>query len=359
MDKGFYYVFPAVKGLQAGRDYYITMCPLKLVIKLFPNEDTDLPPEFRAQRLINRSRIPEISKYILENQEEYVFSSLTASVDGQIEFRPYNNSSIGDLVISMDSRFLLNDGQHRKAAIEEAIKANPDLGDETISLVLFLDSKLKKSQQMFADLNKHAVNTTKSIGILYDSRDSLAIITREIVDNNVFLRQYTDKESSSLAKYSPKIFTLSGIYNTNYRLLNNPRDCEEAEKVLAKEFWQILCGSIDEWKQVAEKKLSAAELRKNFLVSHGIVLEAIGFVVCELMAAGMDWEKSVKDLNKINWSRENHQDWLGRAIDPNGRISKSRSNLLRTKIKIKQLLKIPLEREEKLLESNLAKGVQA
>jgi DNA sulfur modification protein DndB len=60
----------------------------------------------------------------------------------------------------MSSRFLINDGQHRRAAIEEALKVRPEFGDETISVVFFIDAGLENSQQMFADLNKHAVRPT-------------------------------------------------------------------------------------------------------------------------------------------------------------------------------------------------------
>ena len=38
-----------------------------------------------------------------------------------------NDQNIGTLSIPMDAQILINDGQHRRAAIEEAIKENPEL----------------------------------------------------------------------------------------------------------------------------------------------------------------------------------------------------------------------------------------
>ena len=61
----------------------------------------------------------------------------------------------------MDSIFLINDGQHRKAAIEAAMQEDDSLGKETISIVFFGDNGLERSQQMFTDLNKYAVKTSK------------------------------------------------------------------------------------------------------------------------------------------------------------------------------------------------------
>ena len=82
------YVFPAVRGTQAQREYYVSMVPLDVMSKIFQFADEELPPEIRAQRILNKSRIPEIRDYILSNPDSYVFSALTVSVDGNMEFTP-------------------------------------------------------------------------------------------------------------------------------------------------------------------------------------------------------------------------------------------------------------------------------
>ena len=177
----FYYEFPAVKGVQAHNEYYISMVPLKLLSKLFPNDDDVVTPENRAQRRINEARIPEIKQYILENRDTYVFSALSASIDGDFKFISNDKSDNGILKVDMDSIFLINDGQHRKAAIEAALLEDKSLDNETISIVFFKDLGLRRSQQMFTDLNKHAVKTSNSLSTLYNSRDPLAVITRDVI----------------------------------------------------------------------------------------------------------------------------------------------------------------------------------
>jgi DGQHR domain-containing protein len=99
-----------------------------------------------------------------------VFSALAASIDGYFKFCPSEFPDVGVLEISMDAKILINDGQHRKAAILEAISEDESLLNETISVVFFEDQGLARSQQMFTDLNKHAVKTSNSIAELYDSR---------------------------------------------------------------------------------------------------------------------------------------------------------------------------------------------
>ena len=87
------FIFPAVKGTQAQREYYISMVPLEVMAKIFQFADEELPPEVRSQRILNKSRIPEIRDYILSNPESYVFSALTVSVDGDMEFQAVSDAT--------------------------------------------------------------------------------------------------------------------------------------------------------------------------------------------------------------------------------------------------------------------------
>ena len=57
--------FSAIRGIQAGREYYSAMCPLKVVAKIFIFDDEEISPELRAQRSLNKTRIPEMARYIL------------------------------------------------------------------------------------------------------------------------------------------------------------------------------------------------------------------------------------------------------------------------------------------------------
>src|SRR5579859_870282 len=84
----FEYVFPAIRGIQARREYYISMCPVRLIPKLFLFDEEEITPELRAQRTLNKSRVPEIARYIVGNRDNYIFSALTASIDSNVRFEP-------------------------------------------------------------------------------------------------------------------------------------------------------------------------------------------------------------------------------------------------------------------------------
>ncbi|GAA0493384.1 DNA sulfur modification protein DndB [Salinibacillus aidingensis] len=363
MDFGFSYNFPAIKGVQAGQDYYIAMCPLRVIPKIFLFDEDEIPPEHRAQRILNKNRIPDITNYIIDNPDDYVFSSLTASIDGDVDFTPVSKDNtfkdMGMLAISLDSRFLINDGQHRRAAIEEALKINPELGSETISVVFFIDTGLKKSQQIFSDLNRHAVNTTSSIGILYDYRDKLSMVTKDIVDSIPLLKRYTDKEKVSLSKNSPKLVALNHIFNSNLKILGVAKgdSISDNDEEFLKLFWETLTSSLDEWNQVLNKQISPKDLRMNYIIGHGVFFEAIGLVGNYLRKYHTDeWKSYIKKLKNIDWSRTNSELWEGRSIK-NGRVQKNAQTIKLTAIQIKKLLGLPLTQQESSMEDEFLKGV--
>lgn len=359
MKNNFFYTFPALKGTQASKDFFVIMCPLKILSKLFIFNEDELPPEHRAQRIINKNRIPEMATYIVNNPKDYVFSSVTASIDGDFEFSPLDekfDDKVGVIKVSMDSRLLINDGQHRRAAIEEALKAAPELGEETISVVLFIDEGLRRSQQIFADLNKHAVNVSKSIGILYDSRDPIAMISKSLLENNKYLKYFTDTENPSLSKFSPKLFTLSSINETNKKLLNKINPSDPNSSIFVEEFWNVLCENMKEWKFVFNKDTSPHLFRNDYISSNGVVLEALGLVGNYLYKNNpSNWKEILSNVKNIDWHRSNLDDWQHRVIGPTGRIVKSATYVRLTNNKIKMKLNIDLTKDEIKLENDCKK----
>lgn len=346
----FTYRFPAVKGTQAGRNYYVTMVPFKFLSRLFPLNDEFILPEHRAQRRINEARIPEIKNYVLENRKSYVFSALSASIDGKFSFISQSNTDVGILEIDMSSNFLINDGQHRKAAIEAAMLEDKTLENETISIVFFQDEGLVRSQQMFTDLNKHAVKTSNSLSTLYDSRDDIAVATRKIIETIPFFKRYTDKERDILGKNSSSLFTLNMIYKANQKILHNGR-CNKTDVDFLLRYWKNLSNNIVEWQEVLNKSLTKKELRENYIVTLAITINAFG-KLGRYFYDHPDYkiEKFLPNLAKIDWLRSN-QNWIGRIIREDGKVLNGEDSITLTCSKIKKQLGIPLSKEEKQKET--------
>ena len=354
----FAYRFPVVKGLQASKPYYIAMVPLKLLGRLFGQEEDYVPPEYRSQRRLNLARIPSIKEYILENRGSYVFSALAASVDGQFQFLPSDpDGKIGILEISMDARFMMVDGQHRKAAILEAIEEDPSLKEETISIVFYEDKGLENSQQMFTDLNKHAVKTSNSIAELYDSRDDLAVVTRSVIGRIPFLDQYTDKEKDILGKYSSKFFTLNTFYKANKRILKGVHDIEAYEDFLIK-YWSNVSNHILPWAEVERREISKVDLREQYVVTQAIIIQAFGNLGNYYrLHPETNMYESLMGLKKVNWLRQ-AECWKGRIVSENGKIINSQNSARLASNILKTCIGIPLSEEDALCENKFASNLR-
>lgn len=356
----FSHSFPAIRGIQAGRAFYIAMCPMKVIPKIFVFNEEEVPPELRAQRTLNSNRIPEIAAYLVDNPKDFILSALTASVDADMNFLPHgegSSSNMGTLQIPMDAHILINDGQHRRAAIEEALKENPSLGIENIPVLFFIDAGLKRSQQMFADLNKYAIRPSTSLSTLYDHRDSSSELARYLMQNVNVFKQLTEKEKSTISNRSSKLFTLSSIKQASRALLRKglKTSVTEEEKKIAGTYWNAVAEQMPDWQRALDRIVATAELRQNYIHSHGIALHAFGVAGAQLLARHPnDWKSKLKQLKKIDWSRSNVDLWEGRAM-VHGRISKALSNIQLTANVVKKAYGLKLAPEEQALEKKIAK----
>lgn len=322
--------FPAMKGRMGRRDYYVAMIKLSLIPKLFKFRDwAELPPEQRAQRVIQKSRIPEITQYILENEDGYLFSSLTASYNCDPVFHPMQEQEeMGLLKIPFEADLVVNDGQHRRAAIEEALKENPLLGNETISVVLFPWEDLDRMQQMFSDLNRTARTTSKSLNILYNHRDLMSQIALTVIEKVDAFKGMVDKDRISLPLRSPKLFTLGAIYDAINALLGSVSEPDfDQKRDLAIEYFQAVADVIAEWGKVTSGILKPVELRQEFIHSHAVMLWAIGAMGQTLISTYPDdWKQRLNELRTIDWRRTN-KEWQGVAMSGNDVVNRRQSRM--------------------------------
>lgn len=354
--------FPALRGVQAGREYYVSVCRLKTVREMFVFDDKALAPELRAQRMLNRSRVPEMARYLLENRDSYVFSALTASIDGDVTFVPFGREAVGEghhlgvLLVPKDATILINDGQHRRAAIELAVDENPEIGEESIAVVFFIDIGLKRSQQMFADLNRYAIRPSRSISVLYDHRDETAELVRQVVAKSGIFRDVVEMEKSSLGPRSRKLFTLSALHTATCVLLQDIDKPFHERVDLAVEFWAAVATHFPDWQRVREGKRTSGEVRREYIHSHGVVLQALGRAGNTLLREHPEgWKSRLKPLAKINWRRSNGTLWEGRALI-GGSVKKSGKNVTLTTNVIKRRLRLKLTDDERRIERAHKKG---
>lgn len=313
---------PATRGRMGKTDYFTATLPFGAVTKLFtfdPEKMLELTPENRAQRALNTKRIPEIASYVLDH-DDYIFSSITVSVDSdEVEYIPVEGEAdIGTLVLPLEAKYVINDGQHRVAGISEALRHDSALAEDTISVVVLPDGGLERSQQIFSDLNRTVHKTSKSLDILFDHRLPINRISMTCIHEVPLFKERIDKERVSLSVRSAKFATLSGVQQANVQLLGNlPEKLSEdavADKAsLAVDYWTRLTDLVSPWREILDGDIKPQQARQDYVSSYALSLWALGFVGGVAQAAHDDqghWADVLAGLADIDWRKAN-PDWQG------------------------------------------------
>lgn len=304
-----------------GRQYYLTTMALSEIPRFFKFNDWEsVTPELRAQRVLNEARVPAIAKYIVDHEDDYLFSSITCSYSADLVFTPSSPETPDNGLISLDleqMEFVINDGQHRCAAIAAALKEYPSIAQDRISVLLFPMESLGRMQQMFSDLNRYAQRSSKSLNILYDQRDPLAALTMEIVEQIDSFRGMVDFERVSIPVRSAKLFALTAIYDANQELLGGSdltaKDEDFAKRVSqVVEYWNAVADFMPDWTRVAKGQLQAPAVRQEKISTHSIIVRSLGGVGRLLLKRHPnDWKQRLEKLRDIDWRKS-----VGTRVNP-------------------------------------------
>lgn len=194
------------------------------------------------QRALDEGRGKKIQKYLMGTDERFFNSMVVAVYGGDPEWYGIGKissrgqkkneisnipepvmDSIGILSFSGKEKLYALDGQHRLSGIQKAVKKQPELGDEEVSILFVAHKKTRigkmRSRRLFTVLNKTAKAVSKGEIVALDEDDTMAIITRRLIEENKFFNN--DKISFTKTANMPASNTtsLTTIINL-YDILN-------------------------------------------------------------------------------------------------------------------------------------------
>jgi DNA sulfur modification protein DndB len=351
------FTIPAVRGIQGGHTYYTTMCPVRLLPRLFPIVvDHGTGASHQSFRKVNVKRVGEIAKDILAHHQDLCLAAVTISVEHPVRFDGGKEAgsklpTTGRLFIPLEARLTIVDGIHRIYSLQRALRERPSLGDECVAMVVHVDPDGSRRGRIFSDVKRYQRRAAQSFRIGVDDRDEVARITRKVVDSVPVFVDAIEMEKTTISNRSRKLFTLSALYQANRVLLMDQKHRSYKQRLkLATEFWTEIAAQIPGWAEIANGDGSAAELRAGFIHCHAIGLAAIARAGRALLVQSPTvWKKRLGKLSSLDWSRTNSKLWEGRAMI-GGRLSKSSSAVARAGNAVKRHLGIALTPEEQGLE---------
>lgn len=345
---------PVLRGIQAGRQYFMAMCRLGFIVKYLPFPPENLPPEKVIQRQINKARIPRIADYLVKYFDDYTLPPIIASIDGEVRFEPLSaqreNLQLGILHIPESADMIINDGQHRCAAIKHALDRRPELKMETLGVVFYIDRGVKRARQMFSDLNGHPIRTNRNITTTFDSRPHLSAVTKLTIDRCSILRDRVELFASSCAVGSPRIFTISALDKAHGLLLKDllTQDLQKDSDLCVK-VWNVLERCLPEASAMVAGKKMAQDVKETYFYPYSIALQGLAASVNQLIKdRPKTWDRDLEGVGRLDWRRSNVE-WEGRAMNA-GRLTTGGNHPILTRNLIKRELKLKLTEEEQRVE---------
>ena len=164
-----------------------------------------------VQQEIKRKRGKEIKDYLLKHEQRFFNSLIVAVYEGDpswydithIESNSQYDSEdipedvvagIGILSLNGEEELFTLDGQHRLIGIKEAVKEDPQLGEDELSIIFIAhrtnQEGMTRSRRLFTTLNKNAITVSKGERIALDEDDTMAITVRRLVtENHIFMEK--------------------------------------------------------------------------------------------------------------------------------------------------------------------------
>lgn len=381
-----HFIFPVIKGWQGSKEMFSSQLRVDQICKFVPPIAAHSSVEDRSQRKLSKVRAGKISDYIVDNLDNYVLPSLTISVlktgKRRTKFHPIENGGIiGELHIPIEMNVLINDGQHRRAGIEEALEHIGIEYIDSVSLTIYTDVSKEQAEQIFTDINLNAVRPSGSINALYNHRDPWSQLAVAVSKKAKMLVGRTEYEAGVCTANSLMLFPLTAIVKFCKTQIVHAPDAKSMEPTINHIVSKLdkLADIIQEYKDVTKTTAVEDELllrnqketkeempdipliilnRRASLAPTVLALEAIGlflhqasYVYFMKHKAGTYTPEDQTDyaidlLKGVSWIK-NKPCWQGRAINMD-RILKSKNHVILTAnhLMMQADIKLPMEYEQ-------------
>lgn len=190
------------------------------------------------QRRLTGKRATRISDYLTGTDERFFNSLVLATYGGDPQWFDIGNLSssknsavlkdvpegiidtLGILRLAGAEKIFALDGQHRLAGMRKAVKADAELGDDLVPVLLVGHAKTaagnRRTRRLFTTLNKTAIAVKKLDIIALDEDDVMAITTRHLVENDAGFKDPKIAVISSKSMPATNVtalLTIAGLYD--------------------------------------------------------------------------------------------------------------------------------------------------
>ena len=292
-------ILPALRARMGQSWYYISAMRMSdIAERISVAEEIHTSQSLRdlLQRTLSGDRTKKITDYLVE-QDQRFFNSLVVGTYGgdpkwhevsirgtpstiETELPGHLEGVLGILVLDGNEKLFAIDGQHRVAGIREALKRNEALEKEEVSVILVAgvtqehrqdDAEgFERTRRLFTTLNRYAKPVSKRDNIALDEDDSVAIVTRLLLEDHALFSEKTSiGQGNNIVPSDQRSFTTIGtLYDSLDKYLQEGataswnkfkrfRPSEDKLEELRQKgslFWDIYCEHFPELMAMAESQ---------------------------------------------------------------------------------------------------------
>lgn len=355
-------MLPALRAHLGDWMYYICFLKMRDIAERISYAD-EIHTSRSLKDLLQRQvteRTEAIKKYLLA-QEQRFFNALVigtyggsprwnelaissaapvlADVPGDLE------GSLGILTLEGSEKLFAIDGQHRIVGIRAAVRENAKLGEEEVC-VLFVKAVgesdrlsdpagFERTRRLFTTLNRYAKPVSKRDIIALDEDDVVAIVTRELVENDrLFQDKVSTKGATSLSPSDKRsLTTIVALYDAADLFLRSggkrwhefkrmrPDDSEIAQSVdQCRSLWRALTRRFPQLREL-ESSAPEDEVAGKYRHEKGghLFFRPIGLLIVvrairRLIDGGVALTKGVARISKVPLELA-EEPWVGLLWD--------------------------------------------
>lgn len=327
MSQEFCLSFPAVRGVQAGRIYYIATVPFRTVKNMFRLDVGDGSALSRSQREVNQTRAKKFAEYLDNNPSSFICPALTGVIDGEgsefVASEVEGMKNVGVLKVPMDAGLLFVDGQHRATGITKAEMTGT--ASDSAPIMLFDNMTLEERQMAFSDINGNVAKPAQALSDAYNHRDDVAELARYVASVVPQFDGFVDYERNVISANSAYLFSLKTLKEANVRLLGIKKsdNISDDQRKLVVEFWTYWMDAIGFNDAFESAGRDAAEFRQQSIASTGVIMNAAALMGNRLITQlGDKYVDHLVKLEGMDWRRKG-EGFANRCVNPELRTMKS------------------------------------
>lgn len=358
---------PVIRGKIGNWCYYAGTMTFAQVSNRVDPSINELFPASCLDELLQRNltdNYKDIKEYI-ENESERFFNSLILALyDGdpqwlEVEFNGEFNSvyNVGFLDLPEDVIIFPVDGQHRVAAIKNALSDNPELATEQVPVIFIAHQNdpdgRRRTRKLFSTLNRRAKPVGENAQIALDEDDVNAIIVRELINECGLFKgsRLVNHSGKQIPPADTMAFTsLVTLYQCNGILLQDHLGMSsiafkkyqlyrpEKEKIVeltdyCNNFWNLFSTRLNVISEYLRKGQNAANDYRNAtggnILFRPVVMTEFVKAICYIRKkTGKEFAQILSDYNNVQMSLS-ETPWKGVLWDGTRMVTRANKTLIK------------------------------